>query len=635
MKKYLYTILWLLGLVPISISADNVKSFFTPQSRLSRSISHNTLLTRSDTIFINNDTTLINGLSITADVIQETENSFVRIILEDTCGNEYLVAESARIYNENDTVNWNNYSEETCNLDSVVPHCLKIILIDANLYLYSINMHDGELSSPNKAPELRNDSLRQVQVAQKVEAINNYNIRNGKLWIAGITGVALKPYAERKAILGIANDSCNTGGFEFYKSGIFVMPNSGGNTNATRDATPTNTYVKSFDWRNRHGKNWITTPKAQVRKTCWAFAAASLIESYINLYFNRNLNYDLSELDFVMNSTDEPGFEGGYVSNALNYAKNTGVVTEDCYPFTSSYNTVEKCLEPEEIIKIENYNRIYYSNNDELKKEIIKNPLCVDIFWNIAIGHSVLFVGYNEIAIGDSIMLESYLDVNPAWTVIDENSEHVGKTAWIIKNSYAEDWGIDGYAYIILDNLMLNRFKAYKLVGDITSLVYDNDDILCTDNDGDGYYFWGIGEKPAHCPAWALEEPDGDDSDYTKGPMNEYGHCLENIPQNDTIYITTDTVWNERKFLYNHVVICENASLTISNLVTFYKGVSITVSNGGVLIVDNGSVDNVIFKTEHSAKIIVKNNGTIKHNKDSGFTLASGAELEILSGIIY
>ena len=53
------------------------------------------------------------------------------------------------------------------------------------------------------------------------------------------------------------------------------------------------------------------------------------------------------------------------------------------------------------------------------------------------------------------------------------------------------------------------------------------------------------------------------------------------------------------------------------------------------LIVDNGSVDNVIFKTEHSAKIIVKNNGTIKHNKDIGFTLASGAELEILSGIIY
>lgn len=32
-----------------------------------------------------------------------------------------------------------------------------------------------------------------------------------------------------------------------------------------------------------------------------------------------------------------------------------------------------------------------------------------------------------------------------------------------------------------------------------------------------------MGPKPVSCPSWVPDEPDGDDSDYTKGPMDEYG----------------------------------------------------------------------------------------------------------------
>lgn len=635
MKKYLYIIVWLTVLLPTKLLADNEINVFAPQYKQYRNISYNIILQGCDTIDIDNGDVAIKGISITADIVQKTERSFVRVILEDITGREYLVGECSRIINDNDTVCWSNYSEETCNLDHVFPQFLKIIAVEANIILHNINIFESSESLPNKTQALNKDSLKILQAKKKVEAINNYNIKHNILWRADVTSIALKPYAERKQILGITNDSCNTAGFEYYKSGIFVIPASTSNkTNETSGSIDTNTYVKSLDWRNRHGRNWITSPKKQIGLTCWAFGAASAVESYINLYFNRSLNYDLSEQDLMINGY--PSFnvnsKGGSVYRALDYIKKNGVVLEECYPFTYLDDSIAKCQNPMEFVKIDSCHLQIYASDTYTKQELIRSPICVDLFWHNGAGHSVLFVGYNEIAVGDSIMLNSYLDINPVWTVIDENSDYAGKTMWIIKNSYTEDWGIDGYAYIITSNL--KHKNVYRLIGDITSLRYDNEDILCTDNDGDGYYFWGIGEKPAHCPYWALEEADGDDNDYTKGPMNEYGHCQENLPKNDTIYITTDTIWDERMYLYKNIVIRENATLTISDIITFYKGVTMTIADGGQLIADDCNIENVILITEPGSKIVLKNNGIIKHNKEFCFTLSSGSELEIISGAI-
>ncbi len=49
-------------------------------------------------------------------------------------------------------------------------------------------------------------------------------------------------------------------------------------------------------------------------------------------------------------------------------------------------------------------------------------------------------------------------------------------------------------------------------------------DIKCYDKDGDGYYYWGIGPKPAHCPP-CPDEKDGDDSNPGLGPLNDDGTC--------------------------------------------------------------------------------------------------------------
>jgi hypothetical protein len=106
----------------------------------------------------------------------------------------------------------------------------------------------------------------------------------------------------------------------------------------------------------------------------------------------------------------------------------------------------------------------------------------------------------------------------------------IGKTAWQCKLSFGKDWGDEGYMYLVGEVWDL---ALYSLSGPAYSWKHRYDDILCVDNDNDGYYSWGIGPKPRYCPE-CPDEPDGDDTDPCIGPMNEYGFFSSTTPAPDT-----------------------------------------------------------------------------------------------------
>ncbi len=64
---------------------------------------------------------------------------------------------------------------------------------------------------------------------------------------------------------------------------------------------------------------------------------------------------------------------------------------------------------------------------------------------------------------------------------------------------------------------------THALKTPITSEI-QNYQVQFEDADGDGYYWWGLGPKPANCPG--PDQADGDDSDPTKGPLDQYGYCM-------------------------------------------------------------------------------------------------------------
>jgi hypothetical protein len=55
-----------------------------------------------------------------------------------------------------------------------------------------------------------------------------------------------------------------------------------------------------------------------------------------------------------------------------------------------------------------------------------------------------------------------------------------------------------------------------------------------------------VGPKPANCPSWVPDTPDGNDNDINYGALDDYGY-LEELPEGETIrnrvtYLSNNTI---------------------------------------------------------------------------------------------
>ena len=73
------------------------------------------------------------GLSISGNMTRSDNNYFIRIILIDTSGEEYLIFESYKELLDQETILYDNYCEETKTLDGIQPDSIKIIVYGATV----------------------------------------------------------------------------------------------------------------------------------------------------------------------------------------------------------------------------------------------------------------------------------------------------------------------------------------------------------------------------------------------------------------------------------------------------------------------------------------------------------------------
>jgi hypothetical protein len=255
-------------------------------------------------------------------------------------------------------------------------------------------------------------------------------------------------------------------------------------------------------------------------------------------------------------------------------------------------------------------------------------------------------IGFKEVHLGDTIQYVRYPSGQTQYTGLDPNyivGEHerdsliIGKTIWIFKNSYVRS----PYWYMVFDK-QANIHYSYAINPQISWFRKDNNgvytdmvNIICEDADGDGYYFWGLGEKPTSCPSWAPTEPDGDDHSYRYGPMDEFGNLRDlSLETANEIIIDDDVLYDTRRYVYNSIRIVNGGKLTIKDMINLYGNCIIYVENGGQLIIDGGTLQDACLQLGYGSSLTIRNNGIIKMRSNCNFESPQGAVVNIEYGSI-
>ena len=202
-----------------------------------------------------------------------------------------------------------------------------------------------------------------------------------------------------------------------------------------------------FDWRNVSNVNYVSPIRNQGQcGSCYSFASMAMLESRLRIATGNKLQVVLSPQDVVSCSEYAQGCEGGFpYLIAGKYAEDFGVVEESCFPYLGEDSPCKKesgCLRY--------YSTNYYyvggfygaCNEPEMRLELVNNG-------PVAIGFEVYkdFVNYKGGIYHHTTLLDKFNPweiTNHAVLVVGYGTEN-GVAYWIVKNSWGEEWGEEGY----------------------------------------------------------------------------------------------------------------------------------------------------------------------------------------------
>ena len=405
----------------------------------------------------------IKAMAITGSVQLFDKDALARIILKDSNEKEYLLYESYYSLDaDTKFFNFNNLCEETCVLDSIIPVSIKIQISNAVLNVYSLSYLSQESSfDTNQDLNLLKQQLKNNREQYKINAFNKNYAKGKQKWFAGKTSVSGLNYEEKKTLFKnqdnlVPEQLPNLQGFEYYKGGIFEIYDNSEGVDVLKDNGADYILPSSWDWRNVSGQSWMTSVKNQGGVgTCVYFADIGTLESQINVYYNQQLNLDLSEQMEIDCKNSGGGYTGlsGFpvqcIQNELCYPmyckfKYYGLADETCDPYVQRISIYPSLnCGPEHVCtdwesrqwKISNYydyvpyyyipyfglpgctEVIHTMNENEFKKTIIeKGPLDSSI---ISWGHSMVLIGYD--GSGDWKLYESCVN----WSIYGSSEDKI------------------------------------------------------------------------------------------------------------------------------------------------------------------------------------------------------------------
>ncbi|WAR25374.1 CATC-like protein [Mya arenaria] len=222
-------------------------------------------------------------------------------------------------------------------------------------------------------------------------------------------------------------------------------------------ATPEHTRLADnlpteFDWRNVDGMNYVSPIRNQGScGSCYAFASMGMNEARWRIMTNNTVTPVFSPQDVVECSEYSQGCEGGFpYLIGGKYAEDFGLVLEECNPYKGrdgTCSTLSNCPRLYST-KYEYIGGFYGACNEDLMRiNLVKNgPMAVAFevyndFFNYKGGvyhHTGLQDRFNPFEITNhAVLLVGY--------GTDRTNPDAPENYWIVKNSWGEGWGEDGY----------------------------------------------------------------------------------------------------------------------------------------------------------------------------------------------
>jgi cathepsin B len=178
--------------------------------------------------------------------------------------------------------------------------------------------------------------------------------------------------------------------------------------------------------------------------SCWAFAASEVLSDRFCIASGGRTNVILSPQDLVSCDASDYGCQGGYLDHSWSYLVNTGIVADDCLPYSSGGGAVAACPSSggfrctgrgsNKKYKASSYTK--FTSIEQVKGELVANgpvETAFDVYddfmsysGGIYVKRSSNFIG------GHAVKIVGYGNSN-------------GTNYWIVANSWGSAWGERGF----------------------------------------------------------------------------------------------------------------------------------------------------------------------------------------------
>lgn len=174
---------------------------------------------------------------------------------------------------------------------------------------------------------------------------------------------------------------------------------------------------------------------------------------------------NLSKQELLSCDAVNPGCNGGYINNSLDYITRHGLSEDTCFPYEAldddKVSCKKMCKDPKKET-IESFCIVF--GEDDIKRDILKSgPVITAAYVHtdfLTYKSGVYFIGEEVPKFSGLISLKII-----GWGVENGQGDEInkGNKYWIVENFWGEDWGENGYARISMNQELQFDKYAYSL----------------------------------------------------------------------------------------------------------------------------------------------------------------------------